>query len=44
MSLNHLGLESKFPPLKENTLRIYSQVFCPWAQPARLVLAAKNIP
>jgi hypothetical protein len=43
MSLNHLETGSEFPPLKENTLRLYSQVFCPWAQRSRLVLAAKNI-
>ena len=43
MSLKHLGTESEMPPLKENTLRIYSMVFCPYAQRVRLIAAAKNI-
>ena len=32
------------PPMKEGTLRLYSMVYCPYAQRARLVLAAKGIP
>jgi len=44
MSLKHLGPGSEMPPLKSATLRIYSMVFCPYAQRARLVLAAKKIP
>ncbi|CAF1285206.1 unnamed protein product [Adineta steineri] len=40
----HLKTGSECPPLKENELRLYSMQFCPYAQRARLVLAAKNIP
>nr|UOU03284.1 glutathione S-transferase omega 1 [Brachionus rubens] len=44
MSLKHLGPGSQMPPLQKGKLRLYSMVFCPYAQRARLVLAAKNIP
>nr|AYN44473.1 glutathione S-transferase O1 [Brachionus calyciflorus] len=44
MSLKHLGPGSVMPPLQKGKLRLYSMVFCPYAQRARLVLAAKNIP
>ncbi|CAF4257016.1 unnamed protein product, partial [Adineta steineri] len=40
----HLKTGSECPPLKENQLRLYSMHFCPYAQRAKLVLAAKNIP
>ena len=43
MSLKHLGPGSEMPALKEGILRIYSMVFCPYAQRVRLVAAAKNI-
>ena len=33
-----------WPPLKGDTLRLYSMRFCPYAQRARLVLAHKHIP
>jgi len=39
----HLGAGSSFPKLTEK-LRLYSMIFCPFAERARLVLAAKNIP
>jgi glutaredoxin len=38
------SLGSECPPLKENQLRLYNMRFCPYAQRAKLVLAAKNIP
>lgn len=44
MSLKHLGPGSQLPPLRPGKLRLYSMVFCPFAQRSRLVLAAKNIP
>jgi glutathione S-transferase len=44
MSLKHLGADSKMPPLTKGKLRIYSMVFCPYAQRARLVAEHKNIP
>ena len=44
MSLKHLKAGSEMPPLKEGKLRLYSMVFCPYAQRTRLILAAKNIP
>nr|QUF59392.1 glutathione S-transferase GSTO1-1 [Brachionus angularis] len=44
MSLKHLGPGSTFPEYTKGKLRLYSMVFCPYAQRARLVLAAKNIP
>ena len=43
MSLKHLGPGSQNPPLTKGKLRIYSMVFCPYAQRVRLVLAAKKI-
>lgn len=42
-SLNHLKNGSKMPPLTKGKLRVYSMVFCPYAQRPRLILAAKNI-
>ena len=44
MSLKHLAAGSEMPPLNPGKLRMYSMVFCPFAQRARLVLEAKNIP
>nr|AYN44538.1 glutathione S-transferase O1 [Brachionus koreanus] len=44
MSLKHLGPGTQLPPLQPGKLRLYSMVFCPFAQRSRLVLAAKNIP
>ena len=44
MSLKHLGPGSECPPFTGEKLRVYSMVFCPFAQRARLVLEAKNIP
>ena len=44
MSLKHLGPGSHQPELHEGKLRLYSMVFCPYAQRPRLVLAAKHIP
>lgn len=44
MSLKHLGAGSERPPLQNGLIRLYSMAFCPYAQRARLVLAAKNIP
>jgi glutaredoxin 2 len=43
MSLSHLGPGSVNPPLQKGLLRLYSMVFCPYAQRVRLVLAAKQI-
>jgi len=40
----HLKAGSECPPLKENQLRLYNMRFCPYAQRAKLVLAAHNIP
>ncbi|CAF1268722.1 unnamed protein product [Rotaria sordida] len=40
----HLKSGSECPPLKEKQLRLYSMHYCPYAQRAKLVLAAKNIP
>ncbi len=44
LSLKHHAIGSTFPPLKKNTLRIYSMHYCPYAERVRLVLAAKSIP
>ncbi|CAH1104325.1 unnamed protein product [Psylliodes chrysocephalus] len=44
MSSKHLTLGSEDPPKTEGLLRLYSMKFCPFAQRARLVLNAKNIP
>ncbi|XP_060520275.1 pyrimidodiazepine synthase-like [Cylas formicarius] len=44
MSVKHLGKGSEEPPRVEGLLRLYSMEFCPYAQRARLVLKAKNIP
>ncbi|XP_044270862.1 pyrimidodiazepine synthase-like [Tribolium madens] len=40
----HLTTGSQQPPKTEGKLRLYSMEFCPYAQRARLVLKAKNIP
>lgn len=42
-SLFHLKSGSPMPPLVKNKLRVYSMVFCPYAQRPRLILEAKNI-
>jgi len=44
MSTKHLSEGTTCPPLTEGKLRLYSMEFCPYAQRARLVLLAKNIP
>lgn len=44
MSSKHLGPGSHLPPSKRDTLRLYSMVFCPFAQRTRLVLEHKKIP
>ena len=44
MSLKHLETGSAYPPLEKGVLRLYSMKYCPYAERARLVLAAKNIP
>ncbi|XP_063910147.1 pyrimidodiazepine synthase-like [Zophobas morio] len=44
MSTAHLGPGSQQPPKVDGKLRLYSMEFCPYAQRARLVLAAKNLP
>ena len=44
MSLKHLGPGSDLPALKKGNLRLYSMVFCPFAQRARLLLEHKQIP
>lgn len=43
MSIKHLGPDSTMPPLQKGKIRLYSCVFCPYCERARLVLAAKNI-
>ncbi|XP_041453828.1 pyrimidodiazepine synthase-like [Lytechinus variegatus] len=43
VSRQHLKTGDPNPPLRHDVLRIYSMGFCPFAQRARLVLAAKNI-
>ncbi|XP_068696183.1 glutathione S-transferase omega-1-like [Montipora foliosa] len=42
--MTHYSKGSEKPPLKGDVLRLYSMRFCPFAQRARLVLAAKKIP
>ena len=44
MSLKHLGPGSDLPVLNKGTLRLYSMLFCPFAQRARLILEHKKIP
>ncbi|EEZ99479.1 pyrimidodiazepine synthase [Tribolium castaneum] len=44
MASPHLTTGSQQPPKIEGKLRLYSMQFCPYAQRARLVLKAKNIP
>lgn len=44
MSLKALRTGSACPPLKDDTLRLYSMRFCPFAERTRLVLAHYNIP
>lgn len=43
MTAKHLGPGSVCPPLAEGVLRCYSMKYCPYAQRAHLVLAAKRI-
>ncbi|XP_002738505.1 glutathione S-transferase omega-1-like isoform X2 [Saccoglossus kowalevskii] len=43
MSDKHLGADSELPPLKKDTLRIYSMRFCPMAQRTILALGVKGI-
>ena len=40
----HYETGSAFPELKKGILRIYSMKFCPYAERARIILAAKKIP
>ncbi len=42
MTQKHLANGSEFPPLT-GKLRVYSMLYCPYAQRTRLVLEAKNI-
>nr|AVT42188.1 glutathione S-transferase o2 [Lissorhoptrus oryzophilus] len=44
MSEKHLGPGSVEPPRVPGLLRVYSMHFCPFAQRARLVVKAKNLP
>ncbi|XP_050297679.1 pyrimidodiazepine synthase-like [Anthonomus grandis grandis] len=44
MSSKHLSKGSTEPPRVDGLLRLYSMLFCPYAQRSRLVLKAKNIP
>jgi glutathione S-transferase len=44
MSEKALAAGSACPPLKDGTLRLYSNRFCPFAERTRLVLAHHNIP
>ncbi|XP_072044774.1 glutathione S-transferase omega-1-like [Amphiura filiformis] len=44
MSAKHLKKGEPCPPLDPGVLRIYSCIFCPFSERARLVLHAKNIP
>lgn len=43
MSERHLKTGSELPPSNPDTLRIYSMLYCPYAQRTRLVLLHKNI-
>jgi glutathione S-transferase len=43
MSSKHLASGSPFPAFKDHKLRIYSMLFCPYAERPRLVCAAKQI-
>ncbi|XP_042876910.1 pyrimidodiazepine synthase-like [Penaeus japonicus] len=43
MSDKHLAAGSPCPPLEPGVLRCYSMRYCPFAQRARLVLAAKQV-
>ena len=42
MSQKHLAEGTEFPPLTDK-LRVYSMLYCPYAQRTRLVLEAKSI-
>jgi glutathione S-transferase len=44
MSTRHLATGSPLPEVNPDLLRIYSMLFCPFAERTRLVLAHKNIP
>lgn len=43
MTAKHLGSGSVCPPLADGLLRCYSMKYCPYAQRAHLVLAAKKV-
>jgi glutathione S-transferase len=44
MSERHLAAGSAYPPLKGDTLRLYSMRYCPYAQRTRLVLSHLKVP